>query len=198
MKNAERIRDDRDILTAKWEIEFEDVHHFKNMYKMAHEFLDEQEWVDPHDGSDKWETYYYENILPNGLKEFRIWWRVVHIPRDNPFIRYFMKVDYLGLVFEKTSTVKDGVKFSTWKGNPIIKCESYLQLDYQDLFKKNKLLSPFQHFFFNRLYKNIYEQHKKELHRRTYQFNRALKQYMGLKTPVDEMKPYRNIKGTPV
>ncbi len=197
MKKLLRPDDPRDIIAAKWEIEYEDIYHFKNLYKLAHEFLVEKGWVDPVDNDENWERLYYESVLPDGAKEFRIWWRMIHVPYNNPYIRYVLKVDFLGLRMEKTEIVHEGVKYKTWKGDLIIYCEAWLQMDYNDKWKKSKLLSTFEKFFRERIFKPYYEAHKRELHRRAYQFNRELKRYLGLKTPIDEAKQFRELKGTP-
>jgi len=193
-----RVGDSRNVKAAEWELEYEDVFHFKNMYKMIHKFLEEEGWQDPDDGGPNWEKYYYEKVMPHGAKEYRIWWRVVFYPNKNPYVRYFLKLDYRGLNFEKASKVVDGNKYKSNKGNPTINCEAWVQLDYNDLFKNNKLLQPFERFFRQRVYKKYYEQHKKVLQIMAYRINRKFKLYLGLKTYVDEPESFTNPGGAPV
>jgi len=185
-------------MEAKWEIEYEDVFHFKNLYKLIHDFINENEWKDPVDDGENYERYYYEKELPRGSKEYRIWWRVIHVPRRNPYIRYVLKLDYLGLNMQKVETVVDGVKYKTWKGDLILYCEGWLQMDYQNKWENSKFLKPFHPFFMNRIYKPYYEFHKKELREKCYDLNREIKRFLQLKTPFKEPKLYREEKGAPV
>lgn len=188
----------KDIWTASWELEYEDVFHFKNLYKQMHEFLVEEGWTDPDDGKDKWEHFYFERTVPaSGKKEHRIWWRVQHIPAESDYVRYFMKIDFRTLNMGTTETMYKGNKYKTWKGNPNITCEAWLQLDYKNKWDNHALLKHFDKFFRERVYRPYWEDHKLILYRKCYKFQRTVKKFLDLKTPVKEPKLFRPEGGIP-
>ncbi|MAG38914.1 hypothetical protein CMO90_02390 [Candidatus Woesearchaeota archaeon] len=191
-----RLGDTRDILVAKWELEYEDIYHFKNLYKLAHEFLVEKGWEDP-EGGENWEYFYNEKILPHGGKEYRIWWRLQQIPQNNSYVRYLLKIDYLGINMNTAEVMYKDKKYKTWKGDLIIFCEAWLQLDYGNKWRKNRFLKLFDEFFRDRIYKPYWEAHKLELYKKCYEFNRELKKFLKLKTPIKEPKQFRGEKGVP-
>lgn len=192
-----RPGDPRDILVAKWELEYEDVFHFKNLYRLAHDFLEDEGWNDP-EGGDKWEYFYFERIVPStGAREHRIWWRIEMIPNNSQYIRYLMKIDYRTLNMKTHEIVVDGKKFKTWKGDFIMNCEAWMQLDYTNRWPKHWLLKHFDKFFRERIYKPNWEAHKLELYKKCYDFNRELKKFLKMKSPVKEARGFRGDKGVP-
>lgn len=193
-----RPGDEREILAAKWELEFEETFHFKNFYKLAHEFLFEQGWRDPEDGGENWEFLYFDRTVPpSGVREHRIWWRVAYIPNGSKYMRYMMKLDFLTLVMRKSEVVMNGTKYSTWAGDVILRVESWIQLDYMNKWQKHPFLKHFDKFFRDRIYKKYWEAHKKELYNMSYDLNRELKHYLKLKTPVKTPRTFRAEKGVP-
>lgn len=192
-----RPGDERDILVTKWEIQYKDVYHLKNFYKLAYEFLNEKGWSDPR-GGKYWEQFYYEKIHPGtGLKEHRFRWRLQMIPNDSKYIRYLIKMDVRTLIMKQVDTVYEGKKFKTWSGEISLFCEAWLQLDYNNTWGKSPLLKSFDKFFRERIYKDQWENHKLELYQKCYEFNRELKKYLQLKTPVQEQKLFRGETGVP-
>ena len=192
-----RPGDPRDIQAAKWEIEYEDVFHFKNFYKVAWETLVEQGWIDSRGGGTNWEHFYLEKTFGNGNKEHRMWWRMMMIPNKSPYVRYLMKVDYLTLNMASAETMYQGQKFKTWKGDVIVRCEARVQLDYKNAWGKNRFTKLFDEFFRKRIYKDYYEAHKKRLWKLSYDFNDELKKYLKIKTPGKATKPFRSERGVP-
>ncbi len=67
----------RDIQVAKIQVENEDTFHLKNLYKLIHDWLDEEGFVDIYGTRDNPETFYLERISGSGSKEHRIRWRCI-------------------------------------------------------------------------------------------------------------------------
>ncbi|MFC2135771.1 hypothetical protein ACFLTH_14235 [Bacteroidota bacterium] len=192
-----RPGDPRDIFAARWELEFENVFHFKELYRMAHEWLLEHEWKDP-EGGENWEYYYYEKIYPpDGLKEHRTWWRVVQTPNKSQYVRYFMQINWRSLFMKQVEVVSNGKKYKSWRGSLVMYCEIWLQLDYMNKWKNHPFLKGFDKFFRNRIYKEHWEEHKLECYRKCYNFNRELKKFYQVKSPYKEPDLFRQPKGVP-
>ena len=139
MVKTYRPGDKRDIFVAKWELEYEDVFHFKNFYRLAHEALEEKGWIPINKG--EMEEFYFERIVPgSGTREHRISWRVQMIPNKSEYIRYLMKIDYRTLNMKMSEVMHNGKKYKTWKGDMILNCEAWLQLDYLEFFSVRSFL----------------------------------------------------------
>jgi len=193
-----RAGDPRDILAAKWEIEFEETFHFKQLYKQLYQWLEEQGWSDPA-GGKTWEYYYFERTLPSGHQEHRIWWRVARHPSNSSsdYVRYAMKIDFQTISMAKSETVFEGNKYKTYKGDVIVRCEAWLQLDYNNKWRDHPFLKYIDKFFRERIYKKQRETFKLDLYRKSYEFNREVKRFLDIKTPVKEGEYYRSKRGTP-
>ena len=192
-----RPGDERDVFAAKWELEFEDVAHFKEFYRMTHEFLIENDWSDP-EGGENFEYFYFERTYPGGgPKEHRAWWRVHYVPNQSQYVRYFMKLDYRTLNMRQVEVVVDGKKYKTWKGGVTIYCDAYVQLDYQNKWKNHWFLKNFDRFFRKRIYKQYWEGHKRECYKKCYELNREMKKFFQVKSPVKEPRLFRHGRGVP-
>ncbi|MBU0666086.1 MAG: hypothetical protein ABIC91_04120 [Nanoarchaeota archaeon] len=191
-----RPGDDRDILAAKFEIESEQVLHFKNLYKLMHEWLGEKGYVDPEGMTDKFESFYFERtIASTGNQEHRIWWRAHYIPGNSNYVRYFLKVDFQTLNAKSVEVMHKGLKFKTNKIDAIVRIEAWLQLDYNNLWKDHWLLKHVDNFFRKRIYKNFREEHKRELYRHAYEFQQRIKQYLNIKTFEPQPKLFQHRLG---
>ncbi|MBC8500670.1 MAG: hypothetical protein ISS25_00640 [Nanoarchaeota archaeon] len=192
-----RPGDERDIFVAKWELEFIDTFHMKELYRTAHDFLSENGWSDP-EGGETWEYFYYERIIyPKGEKEHRAWWRVQLLPNNSKYVRYFIKLDYRTLHMTPAEVIVNGKKYKTWRGSVVMYCDAWLQLDYQNRWSNHWLMRHFDKFFRKRIYKPYWEAHKLELYKKCYDFNKEMKRFLRLKTPVKEPRPFRHVTGIP-
>jgi hypothetical protein len=189
-----RKGDPRDILVAKFEIEYEETFHMKNLYKLIKEWLD-VEGFKPYKERGEFEDLYFERITGSGAKEYHIWWRVYYVPYKSEYYRYFLKIDYQGLNMKSTEVMHQGQKFKTDKGDLILRVDAWLQLDYKDQWKDHPILKHFDEWFRKRLYKNKVELLKVDLYRIAYRLNNTIKQYLKLKTSYDMPKPFHPEKG---
>jgi hypothetical protein len=189
-----RKGDERDILVAKFEIEYEETFHLKNLYKLLKEWLD-VEGFKALDGAGEVEDLYFERVLGSGAKEYHIWWRAYMLPGKSKYYRYFIKIDYQGLNMKSTEVMHQGMKFKTDKGDLIMRVDAWLELDYGNKWKDHPILQYFDTWFRKRLYKNKIELLKVDLYRTAYRLNNTIKQYLKLKTSYDMPKPFHPEKG---
>ena len=188
-----RKGDERDILVAKFEIEYEETFHFKNLYKLIYEWLG-VEGYRAADGGEP-EYLYFERVNMNGTKEYHIWWRAVKVPKDNTYYRYFLKIDYQVLNMKSAEVMHQGQKLKTDKGDLIMRVDAWLQLDYKNKWKDHFLLKIIDPWFRKRIYKNKIELLKVDFYKAAYRLNNTIKQYLRLKTSYDMPRPFHPIKG---
>lgn len=180
----------RDILATKYELEIEDVHHLKNLYRLVHEWLDQENFRAVDSGDDKIESFYLDRITHTGEKEHHIWWRTVHAPNGNSYVRYFIKIDWQTLYMKKIEVMHKGHKFKTNKGDAILRFEAWLQLDYQNKWLNNPILRVFDRWFRERFYLESIKKYRHDLYNIAFRLNHTVKQYMELKMPVDWGRPF--------
>lgn len=174
---------------AKWEIEHEDVLHLKNLYKLAHNWLMTHNFKSIDFDDDKIETLYFEKVNANGNKEHHIWWRTHHIPDGSKYFKYFLKLDFQTLNMGKQETVYKGNKLKSNMGDVIMRCESYLMIDYKRLWRDHPIMKYFYKQFLIYVYRNQIDYYKTDLWIKTYKLQDVIKQYLNLKTP-EKMPEY--------
>ncbi|MBN2142079.1 hypothetical protein JW711_01995 [Candidatus Woesearchaeota archaeon] len=190
-----RPGDDRDILACKFEIEHEDVFHLKNLYKRIYDWMVEEGWAATDGGDKNYETLYWERERPGGIKEHHIWWRAWMTPQGNSYYRYFLKLDYQTLVMKKSEVMSQGMKFSTNKGDVIIRIEAWLQLDYQNKWGKS-FLGRWDQWFRKRYYLDNVLKYKQDLYSDIYRLHTMIKQYLQLKPiKADWGRPFHPTRG---
>jgi hypothetical protein len=191
-----RPGDERDILATKFEIEHEEVFHLKNLYKLVHEWLGDEGFVSTDDTEDdKFETLYMDTTKESGDKEHHVWWRTVQVPRGNKYYRYFLKIDWQTLNMKRAEIMHKGQKFSTNKGDVILRIEAWLQLDYQDKWEKSTLLRFFDTWFRRRFYLEQVKSYRHDLYLTAFRLHTIIKQYLQLKAPVDWGRPFHPVRG---
>ncbi|MEM4261182.1 MAG: hypothetical protein QXG00_08110 [Candidatus Woesearchaeota archaeon] len=181
--------DSRDIRVALYEIEYENVYHLKNLYWLMHEWFDIENFESlDHDGY--FENLYWQKIKPDGSIDHHIWWRTIRVPKNNNYYRYFIKVDIQTLNIGKSEMMSRGKKYNVNQGDVIIRVEAYLQLDYNNKWKKHWLLKNFDTWYRRRFFKRYVEDLKKDLYKTVYRFQDTIKQYLELHTKFDLPKPF--------
>jgi hypothetical protein len=160
-----------------------------------YEWLVDEGFVSVDTGDDKIESLYIDHTYANGEKEHQIWWRAVQVPRDNNYYRYFLKIDWQTLYMKKIEIMHKGQKFSTNKGDVILRIEGWLQLDYKDKWKKSPLLRIFDEWFRRRFYLEKVKSYRHDLYLTTFRLHQTIKQYLELKAPVDWGRPFHPVRG---
>jgi hypothetical protein len=178
------------IEVAEFEIEHEDVFHLKNIYKLIHDWFGLYNFSAIDTNDERIETLYFERVLGNGLLEHHIWWRAHNIPKKNKYYKYFLKLDFQTLNMGKHEVTHKGVKVKTNKGNLILRCRSYVLLDYKMEWRNHPILRLFEGFFIKRIYKNQVDFLRSDLWIKTYKLHDVIKQYMQLKTSTVMPEPF--------
>lgn len=189
-----RPGDPRDILVAKFEIENEEVFHFKNLYKLIYEWL-EEEGYKTIDEAGEIESLYLEMLDQEGNKQHHIWWRTQMIPEDNRYYRYFLKIDFQTLNMKSIEIMEQGHKMSTNKGDVIFRVEGWLQLDYRNEWQNHWFLKHWDKLYRERIYKNQIETYRADFYSTVYRLQQTVKQYLKLKTPFPRARLFRPEKG---
>ncbi|MFH1072038.1 MAG: hypothetical protein V1743_01260 [Nanoarchaeota archaeon] len=191
-----RPGNERDILAARWEIEHEEVFHLKNLYKVMFEWLLEEGYSDMFiKGNNNFENLYYERILQGGDKEHHIWWRCQLVPSDNGYYRYVLKIDFQTLTMGTKEIMHQGMKFKTYEGDLILRCEAWIQLDYKNEWENHWLLKYFDEAYRKRLYKKNVEIYKQDLYNTAYRLQTFVKEFLMLKSPIEMPHPFHPQKG---
>lgn len=176
---------------VNWEIEHEDVFHLKNLYKYMHKWLIEKKYLSVDGDKEKFETLYFHKVLNNGNVEHHIWWRVQKTPDKNPYLKYFVRLDFQTLNMAKHKTDGRGVKgLGTNKGDLIIRCTGWLMLDYDRSWRDNKYFSIIHRMFLRRIYRKQVEYYESRLYGELYELQSMIKQYMNLKNPYERPKSF--------
>jgi hypothetical protein len=185
-----------DIPACKFEIEYEDVFHLKNLYKRIYEWLVDEGWKAADGNDENYESLYWERIKQNETQEHHIWWRAYRIPEDNSYYRYFLKIDFQTLNMKKIEVMHRGQKFGTHRGDVIIRVQAYLQLDYNGTWEKGGLMKSLHPWFRNRIYFKEREDYKRDLYRIAYRLHTMIKQYLQFKpTMADWGRSFHPEKG---
>ena len=181
-----------DILSAKMDIQKEDVLHTRNLIEYMHDWLEDKGWGDLYEVKvdDKFEHYYHEKRHQNGDREMRMWWRVQMKPLNSSYYRYVMLINMRNIYGKKVEIVHQGQKFSTFRGDMNILIEAWLQLDYKDQWRNHWLMKHIDYWFRKRLYKPQVDSHKKDLWREAYEFAGFVKQYLNMKNPFEQPEAF--------
>jgi hypothetical protein len=190
----------KDIKVVKLQVENEDTFHMKNLYKLIHDWLEEEGYSDIYgETRDNFnpEIFYLERISGSGGREHRIRWRCLKTPNNSAYYRFFLKIDFLTINMKSIEVMHQGYKMKTDRGDIVIDIEAWLQLDYQDEWKDTSILRNkfIQNLFKNRIYKEQIESYKVDLYKSTYRLQNTIKQYLKLKTLYEMPKPFHPEKG---
>lgn len=176
---------------AEWEIEHEDVFNLKRLLTISHDWLYSNGWRCIDSKDERFETLYNHKVLANGNIEHNIWWRAFLIPKKSEYVKWIFKLDFQTINMGKTKI--NGA--SSNKGDIIIRCKSYMMMDYQRKWRDHKILKYFHNYFMNKFYRDELEQFKIDLWNMTYELEAVIKEFMKLKHPVKIQKQFHPDKG---
>jgi hypothetical protein len=170
-------------------VKYKDVFEVKEFYTMLHEWCVQYGWNDA-SNSECIETYYGEKVSREGSKEIWIRWRTQK-EAEGAKMTYFLDFDYHFLGVSSVEVVKDGIKMKVHKAELELNITPYISRDYEKELSKNEFLKPFINLFQKRVYRDVYEQRKKELYQETYILQNHIKQWFKLK----RYNPYEEKRG---
>jgi len=174
---------------AMFEVEKEDVFHLKNLYKLIYDWFRINKLTSLE--NDEWpETLYMQRVLGNGNLENHIWWRFHANHFKSNYYKYFIKFDYQTLNMGTSEMTHKGKKVKTNKGDVILRCTTYLMLDYNREWRDHPFLSFFEPFFIKRIMKHRVEELRTDLWVLTYKLQDTIKQYLKMKSPYEMTKPF--------
>lgn len=193
-----RPNDDRDRFVTEFEVEVVIPMKVKPLYTALHDNLNEDGWVDPVDGGDKFESLYWERILDNGMKEHHIWWRMVKYPnqRSQGFgqTRWACKVDFQTLAMKPTEIAYKGKKVKADSVDLIIRMWFYVQWDWENKFK-DSWIKGLQHRFQNQLFRRELDHEKDKLLKEAAKIHRYIKTHLDLEDIGEQRSVYEEARG---
>ncbi len=127
--------------------------------------------------------------------EHVMWWRPIKVPDNNPYIKFFFHLDFQTIAMTSTKVEHKGHTFKTNKGEVVIRCKSYMILDYKRQWRDSKFLSLFHGRFKNVWYRKTIEYYRNVLFAETYDLQSTIKQYLKLKNPHEKQKPFHPEQG---
>jgi hypothetical protein len=172
-----KYKSTEDKEAAKWELELEGVHDFKELYKHMHDWWQDLGYIDVTEFDDKWENFYFERQMAGDKKEHWIWWRLKK--EKTNFFRFYVIFNVQTLNMTKVDVMGPrGKKLSSFKVDTIVRCQSYLQIDKDNLWVKHPILKHFYRWFRHRAYLTKIKLYRRELYDDSYLINTWIKQYL--------------------
>jgi hypothetical protein len=190
----------RCIRAARFRVKWKDIFNVKEFYRAMRYWFMENDWKDMEEGSEHYETLYYERIGLFGDKE--MWWRWRPQKILNNYFRYHIDLDYHLLYLVPTEVVRDGKKFKKdiYKGEVEIWITAVVETDWQDQWRTHPFLKYFNSLFRERIFRRqIYDEHKRELYREAFILQNFIKQWFKLKRylPYEEVELFHSPKSYP-
>jgi hypothetical protein len=178
------------VQVSEFELEYDNVFHMKNLYVLVHDWLLHEGFVAPDTGDDKYESLYFQKVLGDGNVEHHIWWRACSAPDDSDYIKHFIRFDFQTLYLSSKKVDVGGKKYPTNSGDVIMRCSTYLVLDYNRKWRDHKYLKLIHRWFIQRIYRSRIESERKELWKLSYELQNNIKQYLKLKQPSDPQRSF--------
>lgn len=183
---------DHNIMTTKFEVEYEEIFHLKDLYKHLHDWV--LEWnYHPIENFGEFEPFYMELIDGRGIKSHYVWWRFQR--KINNYVKYFIKFDLQTIRCTDVEVMHNGKKVKMNNCNPVFRAEGWVMLDWKDEWKNHWLLKHLDGWYVKRWYKPFVEAHKKQLWFELYNFEETIKQYLELNTTFELPEPFHPNKG---
>ncbi|MFH1316778.1 MAG: hypothetical protein ABII01_04625 [Candidatus Woesearchaeota archaeon] len=168
-------------------LKHKDYFNLKDLYVLMHEWLVQYGWCTRAD-EDFPEKFFLQKEAQQSGKELWIWWRLEKFPDGvyNTYYKYQLDIDVHVILLKDVEVVRNGVKFKAHHGEPEIKLNARVVVDYQNKWKNHWLLGSFYEVFRNRVFKVPFSMHRRELYREIYRFQEHMKTYFKLMTYLPE------------
>ncbi|MBW2988674.1 hypothetical protein DRJ48_05070 [Candidatus Woesearchaeota archaeon] len=160
-------------------VQYRDVFLFKTLYFMIYEWLMDNGYHDE-DGGEKRLEKHYEEHRHGDLRHYRIWWRPFRIPANSGFVKYHLDIDYLGLAIQQVEIMREGRRIKAQSGEINVFINGWIEVDFQEYFKKNFIMRYFEDTFKTRWMKKNLEGHKAELKRDAFRLHGVVKKFFDL------------------
>lgn len=182
----------KNLKTAEFEVEYEDVMNFKELYKRVYDWTTLWNYKSI-DGNGELESLYMELVDGKGNRNHHIWWRFER--KESNFIKYFIKFDFQTLRVSAVEFMHEGKKVKADKGDVIMRVEGWVMFDYKDEWDNHWLLKHVRSWFFKRWYKDRVDFHKKQLWFEVYDLEDMIKQHLMVNTSKKMPNSFQPRKG---
>jgi hypothetical protein len=172
-----------------FEIEYEDVFNLQRLYETGRQWIEDNEFTSTDSDDGEIETLYHHKVDESGSVEHRIWWRATRSP-DNPYFKYFLKVDFRTINMSTVQVTKEGEQVEANKGDVIISVSTYLLLDANDNWEGSTFGQWFHDYFRTRMYQERIDEQRLQLWRLAKDFQGELKQFLELKHPQPRQEQF--------
>lgn len=166
-------------VVASISVTYADPFNLKELYKHMFFWIEENGYLTGSIKEPDIETLYSEKDK-GGIKEYNMFWHCEKKP-DNPYFRYYLKIDWLGLGIGTKEIVKNDKKYKMQVGEINIYIKAILKME------QNKKKDPkgvigktIQEKFREHWYKKVIKEHEKELYEDAYRLQQLVKEYLEL------------------
>jgi len=174
------------IEVARFEVEAETVHNFKELYKRINDWLMFEDYKNVVDGRHEfYETLFWERQYP-AHKELHIWWRAWKRPlKDdkNPYFAYFFKINFHVIRIKPAEVMHKGKKWETHQADTVLRIVAYLVLDDRTWESDQSIFGGFLRVIRPRFrawfYKDKVWYHREFLYRKAFELQNVIKEFLG-------------------
>ena len=173
---------------SEWELTIRESYNLNGLYKVMHDFMVDNDWVDLNGGND-FESYYHEVHLPGGAIDHNIWWRAMRDPkleqkRSIKFLKFYLKLEFKTVMMSKKEVIISGAKQKVDSGEIRITARFYLHANWGEKdseWQKNPILSFFANRFWNRINKGVFGAAKGEIIQASQDLYQLIQIYTGMR-----------------
>lgn len=177
------------------EVELQHKHpfHFKEMYKMMHDWLDEHGYGDE-SGKDGYERFYTETIHDGGMKEVRYWWHTYKNPAPENIVQFHLTIRVRALAIKDKEIAWGDKKVKVQDGEITIQIAQELIINY-DILNKHWLGNLLGEIIEKRWYKTYHDQYKNIAYSDFYKFEDTVKRWLNWYQVSLVPRPHRDSLG---
>ena len=182
------------------ELQHKHPFHFKEFYKMMHDWFEENGYTSYGNGDD-YEKFYNERIHPGGMKEIRYWWRLKKNPsgysiNGSKFVEFRFLVRIRALGIKDIETVFNNKKTKVQDGELTVILEQWIHVNYSQLTDHWLAGLPFiSNLIVSRWYKKYFEQFKKISYDDFFKLENTIKRWLNWYQYTLVPRPFRSSLG---
>jgi hypothetical protein len=185
--NFDYYRDHEHVIeVARFEVEVEGIHNFKELYKRIYDWLVFEDYNNIYyDMPEFYETLYLERQMATH-KEHHIWWRAYKQPIkdiNSEYFYYFFKINFHTIRIKPAEVMHKGKKWSTHDSDSVLRIVAYLIINDENWENKNTFFHGFLMAIRPRfkawLYKDKIWFHREFLYRKAFELQNVIKDYLG-------------------
>jgi hypothetical protein len=188
-------RENPKIVAATFRIKHNDIFSLRHIYRVLHEWVKENQWVDKYGDSegDRHESFFYDKTTYQGHKEMWMWWRLQQFPdagddSENSFYKWHMDIDFHILYLRDHEILQEGKKVKTNKGEVEIYLHAWVEIDYTGKFSKHPILRFWKDWFNLRLFETDLDKQKFKLYREAALLQGMIKKHLALYGHIPEQQ----------